>query len=90
MNIFLNEQAYDLIKDRGVCAPGLVMEALNGDYRLRRPAQKRAKVGQIVRLDLAGDGIERLKQAALVEYPQPLTVSDYVSQKIIEHFGGEK
>lgn len=90
MNVFLNESAYNLIKGRGVCSPASVMEALGNEYQLRRPIHNRANPGQLVRLDLVDDGEERLKHLAITEYPQPMTVSDYVSRKIVEHFGGGK
>jgi hypothetical protein len=88
--IFLNEKAYDLIKNRGVCSPASIIEALGNGYRLKRPAQNRENPGQAVRLDLAGDGEARLRQAAYADYEQPMKVSDYVCRKIIEHFGGDE
>lgn len=88
--IFLTEQAYDLIKNRGVCSPGSIIEAIGNDYRLKRPVQKRGNPGQAVRLDLSGDGEDRLRHAAMTEYEQPMNPSDYVCRKIIEHFGGKK
>ena len=85
MTVFLTEKAYDLIKNRGVCAPASIVAALGDEYKLQRAPHGRAHVGQVVRLDFAGDGIERLGAAA---NNVPLTVSDYVSQKIVSYFGG--